>query len=157
MWSMVGRCNTSAIERAENVGSPPKNAHASGLPDALRSRWSQGPQPRRIRKTKTRAATKRGSVSHEAHWIRKQRRGNQRGVLISSAVDPAGIPAVRVDGFANPHGRWKRPLGTANQAVKDTLSVPTLSRSFSGYSYGFQHPWPDQRPFVIIRGRSPVR
>ena len=24
MWSMVGRCNTSAIERVQNVGSPPK-------------------------------------------------------------------------------------------------------------------------------------
>ena len=50
----------------------------------------------------------------------------------------------------------KRPLGTA-KAVKDTLSVPTLSRSFSGYSYGLQRPWPDQRHFVITRGRSPVR
>ena len=30
---MVGRCSTSAIERAQNVGSPPKDAHASGLPD----------------------------------------------------------------------------------------------------------------------------
>ena len=100
---------------------------------------------------------RRESVPHEADWIRKQRRGIQRGVLISSAADPAGIPAVRVAGFANPHGRRNRPLGTANKAVKDTLSEPTLSRSFSGFSYGFQHPWPDQRPFVIIRGRSPVR
>ena len=30
---MVGRCSTSAIKRAQNVGSPPKDAHASGLPD----------------------------------------------------------------------------------------------------------------------------
>ena len=45
--------------------------------------------------------------------------------------------AVRVGGKT--HGRRKRPLDTANQAVKDTLSVPILSRSFSGYSYGLQH------------------
>ena len=47
---------------------------------------------------------RRESVSHEVDWIRKQRRGIQRGVLVSSAADPAGIPAVRVAGFANPHG-----------------------------------------------------
>ena len=39
---------------------------------------------------------RRESVSHEVDWIRKQRRGIQRGVLISNAADPAGIPAVRV-------------------------------------------------------------
>ena len=94
-------------------------------------------------------------MPHEADWIRKQRRGIQRGVLISSAVDPAGIPAVRVAGSANPRSRRNRPLGTANQAVKDTLSVPNLNRSFSGFSYGFQHPWPDQRPLSSSEAGAP--
>ena len=109
---------------------------------------------------------RRESVPHEVDWIRKQRRGIQRGVLISSAADPAGIPAVRVAGFANPHGRRNRPLGTANKAVKDTLSVPALSRSFSGFQLrvstpvarpaAFRH-HPRQEPRALTRMRGSVR
>ena len=96
----------------------------------------------------------------EVDRIRKAAKRNLEGcptfrVLPAQRV---GIPKpIEASRDQHPTGRWKRPLGTANQAVKDTLSVPTLSRSFSGYSYGLQRPWPDQRPFVIIRGRSPVR
>ena len=96
----------------------------------------------------------------KANRIRKAAKRNPEGCLTLRAplAQRVGIPKpIEASGDQHPTGRWKRPLGTANKAVKDTLSVPTLSRSFSGLSYGFQHPWPDQRPFVIIRGRSPVR
>ena len=95
-----------------------------------------------------------------ANRIRKAAKRNPEGCLTFRVLPTqrVGIPKqIEAPGDQHPTGRWKRPLGTANEAVKDTLSVPTLSRSFSGFSYGFQDPWPDQRPFVIIRGRSPVR
>ena len=92
--------------------------------------------------------------------IRKAAKRNPEGCL-SFRVLPAqrvGIPKpIEASGDQHPTGGRKRPLGTANEAVKDTLSVPTLSRSFSGLSYGFQDSWPDQWSFVIFRGRSPVR
>ena len=94
-----------------------------------------------------------------ADRIRKAAKRNPEGCL-TFRVLPAqrvGIPKPKeASGAQHPTGRWKRPLGTADKVVKDSLSVPALSRSFSGYSYGLQRPWPDQRPFVIIRGRSPV-
>ena len=92
--------------------------------------------------------------------IRKAAKRTPEGCLTLRAplAQRIRIPKpIEASGDQHPTGRRKRPLGTANEAVKDTLSVPILSRSFSGFSYGFQHPWPDQRPFVIIRGRIPVR
>ena len=100
-----------------------------------------------------------GESVMEVDRIRKAAKRNPEGcptfrVLPAQRV---GIPKpIEASRDQHPTGRWKRPLGTA-KAVKDTLSVSALSRSFSGYSYGLQRPWPDQRPFVIIRGRSPVR
>ena len=84
--------------------------------------------------------------------------------------NPEGCPTFRVlsaqrVGIPKPieASRDHQPVGGNDHSalpikvVKDTLSVSALSRSFSGYSYGLQRPWLDQRPFVIIRGRSPVR
>ena len=99
-------------------------------------------------------------VSWRLTGSEKLRRETRKGVLHSECCRPSGsgIPKPKeASGAQHPTGRWKRPLGTADKVVKDSLSVPALNRSFSGYSYGLQRPWPDQRPFVIIRGRSPVR
>ena len=77
-----------------------------------------------------------------ADRIRKPAKRNPEGCLTFRALPTqrVGIPKpIEASGDQLP-GRWKRPLGTANEAVKDTLPVPTLSRSFSGFSYGFQHP-----------------
>ena len=96
----------------------------------------------------TRRTQRRVSLSQAADRIRKAAKRNPEGCL-TFRVPPTWVAIPKPDG-------GKRPLGSA-KAVKDTLSVPTLSRSFSGYSYGLQRPWPDQRHFVITRGRSPVR
>ena len=56
----------------------------------------------------------------------------------SSAAGLAGrdTQSDRASGYQYPTGRQKRPLGTVNRAVMETLSVPFLSRSFSGCGSG---------------------
>ena len=61
-----------------------------------------------------------------------------------------------------PHGRRKRPLDTASQAVKDAPSVPILSRRFLGLCYGVQtrslasclRHQPRQEPRALTRMRG---
>ena len=91
--------------------------------------------------------------------IRKAAKRNPEECLTFRVLSAqrVGIPKpIEASGDQHPTGRWKRSLGTADKVVKDTLSMPAPSRSFSGYIYGLQRPWPDHWTF-IIRGRNPVR
>ena len=107
---------------------------------------------------------RRVSVSQTADWIRKQRRGTRRGVPCIECRWPSGNTWSFVSS-GKPHGRRKRPLDTASQAVKDAPSVPILSRRFLGLCYGVQtrslasclRHQPRQEPRALTRMRGSVR
>ena len=86
----------------------------------------------------------------EVDRIRKAAKRNPEGCS-TFRVLPAqrvGIPKpIEASRDQHPTGRWKRPLGTAGLSEGHTFGVGRLSRSFSGYSYGLQRPWPDGAAF----------